>query len=72
MVVITERGECYHRSTCSHVKARAKGKAKSRSRKLRPCTICFPMERKPSGDPESASCHERTQSAEDLLETDIA
>ena len=72
VVVITESGECYHRSTCSYVKARAKGKAKSRSRKLRPCTVCFPMERKLSGDPESASYHERTQSADDLLETDIA
>ena len=70
VVVITESGECYHKSTCSYVKARAKGKAKSR--KLRPCTICFPMERKLSGDHESASHHERTRGAKDSLETDAA
>ena len=65
MLVITECGECFHKPTCSYVKARAKGKAKSRGRKLRPCTICFPMEQKTSEDSETPLYYVKVQDTED-------
>ena len=64
VLVITECGECFHKPTCSYVKARAKGKAKSRNRKLRPCTICFPMERKTSEDSEAPLYYVEAQDIE--------
>ena len=69
LLVIAEYGECFHKPTCSYVKtARGKGKAKSRSRKLRPCTICFPMEQKVSEDTEVQNIEDH----ENLAETNIA
>ena len=47
------------------MKARAKGKAKSRNRKLRPCTICFPMERKTSEDSEAPLYYVKVRDTED-------
>ena len=68
-LVITECGECFHKPTCSYVKTvRAKGKAKGRSRKLRPCTICFPMEQKASEDTKVQDVEDH----ENPTETNIA
>ena len=69
LLVIAEYGECFRKPTCSCVKAaRGKGKAKGRSRKLRPRAICFPMEQKVSEDAEVQNIEDH----ENLAETSIA
>ena len=68
LLIITESGECFHKPTCSYVKTKAKGKAKSRNKKLRPCTICFPMERKASTDAKA----QNVQDSGNLTETSTA